>query len=874
MSNDDVARVTDSPAKPFIEEGAQRLRLNVLNPTTNEAIGVRLLSSDIEPKTAASFFSRVFSRELISANRTQFKNRLKNHFTRLLGEDFDPTRETPTDAARRRNQERAAEGEETDEDPTGEAESAEGPSPQEIADEIRQGIRNPITGEVLELPDNMDLDELAEQVTQTIEGSSATRTDLPQLPQGPRGTLQERTLNIPDDDVLDFLETDPRLVMRKFLNTIIPDTELQREFFFPEVEPGTRAGRQTPQEREAEREEALREPRAELAQARSDLAEASRQLVQSMTDEQDQAFRQIRQNIAANRERIPDQTANQIMDRLRADPLLAFDRGLVQHIRSLGLERVADNVAEIQNGRRIRADQQEIRAEIERARAREADAGARFRQALNTVGEGVQADNRLGDLENQLADQITREADQIIRNAETADEAAQIARERDQEIAMLQASIARIRGTAGNSKDPRTAGLRTGLQAARELNFARLLGSVVLSSIPDAGKVVMEEGFTRSHGAILAEFTNGLDNGLASARKDAETFAIGIDRTINEVAEQRFLGGEDTDEGISRVSPGPVERMQKRTRQASNFMARASGLNLWNSTLQRIASRAITDRILRTIDKVNEGGMESLSRRERAKLVRSMASEHMAQRIADQARRFGTEEGGLRTAGIQQWTDAGAANALADAVRRDVDNTIINPGVGDTPLWATTELGRAVAQFKRFAFATTNRILISGMQRRDAQVFQGLSMMLALGGASVALRDIAKDGTVQERSERQWAVSAIDRSGIGFLLFEMDSIVDKTSGGNVSLQRALAGEELQRFTTRGPLSQIGGPTVGLLESSLPSGFDAISETLGDGTFTDDDAKDLLRLLPGQNHFAVRALLDEATRATFPDEEPQ
>ncbi|MEX5486411.1 hypothetical protein IC611_14920 [Proteus mirabilis] len=70
---------------------------------------------------------------------------------------------------------------------------------------------------------------------------------------------------------------------------------------------------------------------------------------------------------------------------------------------------------------------------------------------------------------------------------------------------------------------------------------------------------------------------------------------------------------------------------------------------------------------------------------------------------------------------------------LSSGSIKDVRTTVITPGIGDTPLMMSSELGKIVMQFKTFFFATHNRALVSGIQSGDASFYYGALLQVALG---------------------------------------------------------------------------------------------------------------------------------------------
>ncbi len=87
------------------------------------------------------------------------------------------------------------------------------------------------------------------------------------------------------------------------------------------------------------------------------------------------------------------------------------------------------------------------------------------------------------------------------------------------------------------------------------------------------------------------------------------------------------------------------------------------------------------------------------------------------------------------------------------------------------------------------------------------------------------------------------------------MFYEFDALSEKFLGASPT--KFVTGEPVSRFASRGRLSQLLGPTAGLLidASDAATGFVK-------GDVVQSDLHRLRRLVPGQNHFALRALLDQ------------
>lgn len=413
----------------------------------------------------------------------------------------------------------------------------------------------------------------------------------------------------------------------------------------------------------------------------------------------------------------------------------------------------------------------------------------------------------------------------------------------EREGELVEGLVDLIRGTMRNPMDPSYMGLRRVGKVVRTLNYMRLLGSVLLSSIPDMGRIVMEEGLARSMGTVLSDSLNGF-KGIRMARKEAQ--AAG---TANEIfLATRVRAQYDLGERYAQETA-----FERGLDKAGQWFGIATLLTPWNEAMKSITSALVSTRILSAVEGLATGG--KLSDRDLRKLAVAGINEGMARRIAAEAKNF-DRHGTVIIANTEAWKDAGAVEAFRSALMRDVDNTVITPGKGDAPLWTSTEWGKTVFQFKRFGAAATQRILVSGLQTRDVATLNGLMVMVGLGALGTMAREWSTDGEIKQRSGRQWAVEALDRSGALSMLYEMDAIADKISGGNVSLQRLAAGDETTRFKSRDVVGQILGPTAGGV-TDVAKAITGVAEK----DLTQADLHRVRRLFPGQNLFYIRYLLD-------------
>ena len=152
---------------PEVQEAAQWYRKEVFDPLKERAIRAGLLPEDVSVETAVSYFMRVYNVEMIHARLDEFLNRVEAYLRRTI-----PLKELASEAEYR---------------------------------------------------------DVAREVVNNITGAPGGRVPFINQPLK-RGPLAERTFNIPDEEIEDFLISDVSHVAERYINTLAPDVELVDAF--------------------------------------------------------------------------------------------------------------------------------------------------------------------------------------------------------------------------------------------------------------------------------------------------------------------------------------------------------------------------------------------------------------------------------------------------------------------------------------------------------------------------------------------------------------------------------------------------------------------------------------------------------------------
>jgi hypothetical protein len=438
---------------------------------------------------------------------------------------------------------------------------------------------------------------------------------------------------------------------------------------------------------------------------------------------------------------------------------------------------------------------------------------------------------------------ITRIVDDykdLIAGAKSEAERTRLAARRDADIRDLEAMRDRLRGTYAAPADPNGFFVR-GARAVRNWNYLSLMGAMTESSIPDLARPVMVHGVLRTlRDGVLPMITNFRQFRLAAqeAKRAGAALDMVLDSRAMELADIGDIYGRHS--AFERGMQALVERFGK-----------WALMTPWNAALKQFSSVITQHEILAATSKG-----AAMSKRELEKLAMSGIDAEMAGRIAQQFNQHG-ERGSAWLANTRQWTDRQAIEAFRAAVVKDVDRTIVTPGIGDRPLWMSTELGKVIGQFKSFAFASAQRVLLAGLQQRDMAALNGTLLSIALGMGVYGLKSRAS-GKETSDDPAVWVREGVDRSGVLGWLYEAGNVSEKFTRGLIGPSAVTGGEMASRYASRGVFGALFGPTVGRVEDIAKATGAAVS-----GEFSESDVRALRRLVPYQNLFYLRDLFDKA-----------
>jgi hypothetical protein len=436
--------------------------------------------------------------------------------------------------------------------------------------------------------------------------------------------------------------------------------------------------------------------------------------------------------------------------------------------------------------------------------------------------EEVQLDNSLTQEEkNKLARELYNEEDSVIRDLEFG---------RDKILGRYRYDVEVTRWSRA-------------VDLALTFNYIRALGGVLLTSATDIFRHVMTNGIGRVVGKGIVPLIKGakaVKINMALAKKYAAIAEIVNNSrlaTLADIADPHAAGT-------------PFERFMQ---NSSAMFSRATGLPYWNQFLKEFAGHLTIDRI------ISNAVSKNLSPSE----VRYMNFLGIGPDIVERLRLL-VKNGDIKKIG-GVWSienvnamDEFTSTAFWSGVSKDVNSIITTKGYGDVPVFMNRPIGKMALQFKSFAIASHQRVLIRGLQEDQKNFLSGLLGMVTIGSFIYALKQMESGREVSD-NPGTWLAEGLDRSGAFSVFFELNNIAEKANYPGVYTSLAAAFPEksqrqpASRYAIRSIPGAIAGPSFGLASDVidlLGAGGILVNPFVDrESGLTPSDVKALRRLTP-------------------------
>ena len=479
----------------------------------------------------------------------------------------------------------------------------------------------------------------------------------------------------------------------------------------------------------------------------------------------------------------------------------------------------------------------------------ESDIEAVGRAYIRSMAPDLEMVRAFGDIEMTAQFKQIQDAYDTLMRAPGAD-ITKLTKAMEKDLKDLKTIQDRLLNRQGLPDDPMAWTYRSS-RFVRQLNYTRMLGGMTVSAIPDMARSISVHGLRNTlRDGFLPLITN-----WSNFRKfSGELEDAGIVAEIINNTRMRALAGVQDD--MARGT-----KLERGMGAISDTFGMVSLMAPWNQFFKTVASAVAMGRLTRAMRADIAG---TITKKELTFLRGNYVDEGMSARImaeldaADAAR-----PGELAMPGEAKWGDRDAYRTLQAALNRDVDKQIVTPGMDRPSMSDSSEWGRHLFQFKSFAIAATQRMLLAGLQQRDLAALNGfvLSVFLGMLTTRVKMWDSGRGDEVKDWGVDKWLAEGVDRSGVFGWLNEVNSIAEKVSRGNVGLSAMVGGEQNSRYQSRNAASAVFGPTFGTAISALDALGNTADSVLGGEPISQSDIHAIRKLAPYQNLLGLRQLFD-------------
>lgn len=470
---------------------------------------------------------------------------------------------------------------------------------------------------------------------------------------------------------------------------------------------------------------------------------------------------------------------------------------------------------------------------------------------LGTMVPDTLIHQRFGDVDMESAFKNIRDEYTARRQGMTdPKQLKELQKQYDADVVDLAGVRDRLRGTYNANLGQGMRNVGRIAQSLSSVNVLLDMGGSAISQLNDLVTPIARYSFMGVFNDGYVPFIKGM------MKKDGGAFA--------EAAEQFRAMGIGTEmqldtKAIAEVGEDfhPRTKGERTLKMATDYYMVANFSAPITAKAKNIAAIVASSEILKASKAVAEGTATKIQIRN---LAENSITVDLAERIHAAFETGGVVKEGVMLPNTHDWVDMSARNAFEGAVSREANLGVLTPGQ-EKPFFLSHPVTKLLGQFKSFTGSATTRILLANLQRRDAAVLQGIVAQIAMGMVGYKIYSEVSGRETSDRPQ-DWVKEGVSRSGILGWMDEGNAFAAKFSGGKLDMYKAIGADKpLSRYASRSVGSQLMGPTWGKIENAAQMGY-----AVSNGEMSQSDLHAMRRLLPMQNLFYLRALLDEVEKS--------
>ena len=392
---------------------------------------------------------------------------------------------------------------------------------------------------------------------------------------------------------------------------------------------------------------------------------------------------------------------------------------------------------------------------------------------------------------------------------------------------------------------------RSAAAIAKGISHMRLMGGQALAQIPDLARMI---GFDLFKGKFGQEMSDVIG-------ETVDKFKLGKDmssaRRLGIIAEELSSTGSmmSRANAVADLSDAPyATTAEKAVNTLGNVYSKINLADFWNNGVRSWAAEEVAEKILRGSKKLLDGKLKDDDLLA-IDLAKYGVDKKFAKQILDQFNKHKQVEdywnGKVVFSNYESWSPE-IQLKFASILKREVDNVIVQPTVGTRSAFISSAVGSVIFQFKGFMLASLAKATLPQIQRMSgmgpkaaALVGAAITGDVFLGAFTGTLRDVVYGRDVDLSPERL-TLYGFDRSNFFSTFSYASGMLDKFGLGVGTM---LGEGNKSKFRQAQILETLLGPTAGLVSDTANTAL-----RFRDGTITNSDLEQAVRLIPFQNLF--------------------
>lgn len=441
-----------------------------------------------------------------------------------------------------------------------------------------------------------------------------------------------------------------------------------------------------------------------------------------------------------------------------------------------------------------------------------------------------------------------------VRSASKTDErkARSLLRQQRNDLENIRLARDEVRGMASLPADPTAIGPRL-LRGLRLWTYLAIGGKIAASSIPDMALPLANRLLASPR--VLGRVTAGLLsdwNSVKLAAEDAK-LVVGPSELITNLRSSRMF---DIEEDFL-----PRHRIDKGIETLSRTFSLANMMTVWNTGISYLSAFSVQAFIADAARTLRSGS--PIRKSVQLRLEELGLSMQGLERISVQLQAHGGRSDMVPN--LARWTDDSTRQLYRAAVYRAFDMDVIKGGVLDRPKLVRRipglgeELSKTFFFFMNFGMAATTRMMVRGLQYRDASFLSAFVFSVGIGMMAAWLKwKAGGQSRPPADSVTGWVTLGFRQSGFSGFIFDLDRYMEAASGGKASIGLA-TGTRMGRYYSP---DMIRTAVLGLpMGHMVPS---AVETAVGFADLDPEpaDVRLLRRLMPLNNHFLTARMIDK------------